>query len=313
MSRSCPTGTAKVTDTPNQFTAKIETPRKRPVNTARQGSRSQSGRALLACQNSLRKHMSISQQDVQHMLQTGRGTIHNARLVSVSHNDAREAVFDVEGVTVTALVSHIDSHSIGEVGMLWHPQPSRLEDAGMVSFRAYPDQSLRRCPHYDSSAPHPCGEFGMLGWSCDAIGMFQAPSHVIPGERGSYVRDRTTPLQLAIPPEFANTCAEVGMSVDRVLRAFMADAAGIMNYLRNPRADGFSSNGSDERDMAKAYIERTWGHNREWAAQNRYEREQAEERHEQQESIFDEVQDILDGCGLELQSLPDIVRNHLPS
>ena len=41
-----------------------------------------------------------------------------------------------------------------------------------------------------------------------------------------------------------------------VLRGFIADLTGIMNFVSSPRADGYSSNGSDERDMARAYYER---------------------------------------------------------
>jgi hypothetical protein len=42
----------------------------------------------------------------------------------------------------------------------------------------------------------------------------------------------------------------------RVLTGFIADLAGIMNWADNPRADGYSSNGSDERRMAMEYYER---------------------------------------------------------
>jgi hypothetical protein len=38
-----------------------------------------------------------------------------------------------------------------------------------------------------------------------------------------------------------------------VLRGFIADLCGIMNWANNPRADGYSSNGSDERQMAEQY------------------------------------------------------------
>ena len=48
-----------------------------------------------------------------------------------------------------------------------------------------------------------------------------------------------------------------------MLRGFIADLAGIMNWASSPRADGYSSNGSDERRMAMEYYERVgypWWH-----------------------------------------------------
>ena len=46
------------------------------------------------------------------------------------------------------------------------------------------------------------------------------------------------------------------MSPEVVLRGFIADLAEIMNWADNPRADGYSSNGSDERRYAMEYYER---------------------------------------------------------
>jgi len=43
---------------------------------------------------------------------------------------------------------------------------------------------------------------------------------------------------------------------ETVLRGFIADLCGIMNWASNPRADGYGSNGSDERDFASAYYDR---------------------------------------------------------
>jgi hypothetical protein len=41
-----------------------------------------------------------------------------------------------------------------------------------------------------------------------------------------------------------------------VLRGFIADLAEIMNWASDPREDGYSSNGSDERMMVREYYER---------------------------------------------------------
>jgi hypothetical protein len=71
-------------------------------------------------------------------------------------------------------------------------------------------------------------------------------------------RAKKEKLTLALPPEFVKFCADHNVSTIEVLHAFIADVTGIMNYCSNPREDGYSSNGSDERDMAAAYFERTW-------------------------------------------------------
>lgn len=63
-------------------------------------------------------------------------------------------------------------------------------------------------------------------------------------------------LTLELPPEFVELCAADGITPELVLRGFIADLAGILNWANAPRADGYSSNGSDERMMARQYYER---------------------------------------------------------
>ena len=64
-------------------------------------------------------------------------------------------------------------------------------------------------------------------------------------------------LTIELPVEFTALCArDAG---DRAA-GFIADLTGIMNFVSSPRADGYSSNGSDERDMARAYYEREATH-----------------------------------------------------
>ena len=63
-------------------------------------------------------------------------------------------------------------------------------------------------------------------------------------------------ITLELPPEFIELCEADGIAPEVVLRGFIADLAEIMNWLDNPRADGYSSNGSDERRMAREYYER---------------------------------------------------------
>ena len=46
------------------------------------------------------------------------------------------------------------------------------------------------------------------------------------------------------------------MPPEVVLRGFIADLCEIISWHSAPRADGYSSNGSDERRMAREYYER---------------------------------------------------------
>jgi hypothetical protein len=81
---------------------------------------------------------------------------------------------------------------------------------------------------------------------------------------------RPVRVTLTLPEEFVILCANHHTSPEIVLRGFIADVSGIINWAANPRADGYSSNGSDERDLAFAYFDRcgygyfeAWGLNSE--------------------------------------------------
>jgi hypothetical protein len=63
-------------------------------------------------------------------------------------------------------------------------------------------------------------------------------------------------IVINLPDEFIAVCEEHGVEPETVLRGFIADLCGIMNRANNPREDGYSSNGSDERMMAREYYER---------------------------------------------------------
>lgn len=67
---------------------------------------------------------------------------------------------------------------------------------------------------------------------------------------------RKNQLTIELPAEFVRLCERDGVTSETVLRGFIADLAGIMNWQANPREDGYSSNGSDERQMAWDYYER---------------------------------------------------------
>ena len=126
-------------------------------------------------------------------------------------------------------------------------------EQGWWRFMDYRDQSLSRMPQLD-------GERGLeLGWKCEARPEgFRAPFHIVPGECGGFVADETQSVTIQVPPEFHELCERFGVDVERVLQGFVADAAGLMNWVACPRADGLSSNGSDERMMAQDYIERAY-------------------------------------------------------
>ncbi len=63
-------------------------------------------------------------------------------------------------------------------------------------------------------------------------------------------------LTLELPAEFIALCEHDGIDPQTVLRGFIADLCEIINWASNPRQDGYCSNGSDERTMARAYYER---------------------------------------------------------
>lgn len=68
--------------------------------------------------------------------------------------------------------------------------------------------------------------------------------------------NRKTRVTLELPPEFVALCKADGVTPETVLRGFIADLAGIINWAANPRADGYGSNGADERRYAMEYYER---------------------------------------------------------
>ena len=70
-------------------------------------------------------------------------------------------------------------------------------------------------------------------------------------------------LTIELPPEFIALCKRDNVAPEVVLRGFIADLCELTSWVINPRADGYSSNGSDERRMAMEYYERVgypWWH-----------------------------------------------------
>lgn len=66
----------------------------------------------------------------------------------------------------------------------------------------------------------------------------------------------TQRIVIDLPDEFIELCEADGIEPNTVLRGFIADLAEIISWQRQPRTDGYNSNGSDERMMARAYYER---------------------------------------------------------
>ncbi|MEV3801939.1 hypothetical protein RI528_00100 [Aeromonas veronii] len=198
--------------------------------------------------------------------------VHNAKLLDVWRgDDGHETLLIEHGREHHELVGGgqwSEEHSrrdVGKVGYIVPALPfSSPLPVGACYFRAYIDQSLRRVPELDSNkafvndgrAPE------VIGWRCDFKPTgFLAPVGLIPGENGMFVPDETQTVTLRVPPEFLRECTRVQMTAHDLLRSFVGDLAGIRNYAMRPRADGYGSGGSDEREYADAWLMRAHGHN----------------------------------------------------
>lgn len=63
-------------------------------------------------------------------------------------------------------------------------------------------------------------------------------------------------ITIELPIEFVELCKADGVDPELVLKGFIADLSEIMNWASDPREDGYSSNGSDERMKAREYYDR---------------------------------------------------------
>lgn len=142
---------------------------------------------------------------------------------------------------------------VGKIGLLVVNDVSG--EAGF--FQPYLEQRLRRAMQYDLA--------DMWAWRLEGKeDIILVKASLIPGTDGQVIFDETTPLVLAIPPEFTALCSEYKMEPEQVLRGFIADACGLQNDFKEPREDSYSSNGSDERTQAYEYLERAYGVLREY-------------------------------------------------
>lgn len=237
--------------------------------------------------------------------------LHNVRVIDIVAGPGLYETLTVEREGATRPVvgggrwnAEYSPRCIGKVGYLVGVTRTGLDadmPAGACYFREYPDQSLRRVPEFDDLNPprDPHGRIvATIGWRCDLQpDGFRAPPGLIPGATGNFVADRTEAVTVRVPPEFARECLAVQRSVEAVLQGFMADAAGIMNYVARPRADGYSSHGSDERMYAENWLDRAYGMDRvDLDVVDAAEEEQAE-RQSQRDEFAEYLDDFLEAGG----------------
>jgi hypothetical protein len=130
---------------------------------------------------------------------------------------------------------------------------------GDFLFWAYSDQRLRRWPEQDMPADESRDFPGAWSWRLNGSEeRITVKPGFIPGEGGRYIEDETDKVELDIPPEFMELCESRGITVEQALRGFIADVCGLQSYVNNPRADGFSSNGSYERMYAEQWFDRAY-------------------------------------------------------
>lgn len=76
-------------------------------------------------------------------------------------------------------------------------------------------------------------------------------------------------VTIQLPEEFIEQCNYDMVCPALVLRGFIADLCGIMSWASDPRGDGYSSNGSDEREFAMRYYERVgYPYEAQWLREN---------------------------------------------
>ncbi|WP_061291191.1 hypothetical protein [Azotobacter vinelandii] len=211
--------------------------------------------------------------------------LHNVRLLDVrpAGNGYTRLIVEHTGITreLTSATRWHDAYGQNRQNQMWpvgrhgylEPLPAWLtaEDdrpegtelpLQAIVFRAYRDRSLRRVPDLDAFAGPGHEGKSLIGWVCDAQpDGFLAPPGIIPGDDGQFVADEAIPITLRVPPEFVRECHQVRMTPQEVLRSFVGDLAGIEAGAA-PRADHYSSNGSDERMLAQAWLDRAHGFNR---------------------------------------------------
>ncbi|MEK8034188.1 hypothetical protein AACH06_25460 [Ideonella sp. DXS29W] len=229
--------------------------------------------------------------------------VHNVKLLDVQPRaDGYETLtIEHQGLTRELVAASqwngsTSRHNIGRHGFLAPVEfvPGADRQADGCYFRAYVDPTLRRVHELDLVE----GKEAYWGWICNAApkGVL-TPAGLIPGENGQFVPDQTTELVLRVPPEFIRLCRGVQRKPEQVLRGFIADAAGLQDYVIHPRADGYSSNGSDERDLAEAWLQRAYGFDRVDIDELEAAEDERADREVQREAFSDLLDDFVDYGG----------------
>lgn len=199
----------------------------------------------------------------------------DARLIEVSAAD--ELVIEYQGGTLrlpgypgiatrsNGAVDQFTAEKIGQIGVARFVAKTE-HSPSFYRFEAYYDQTMRRAYELDVFERPDRPGIGLDGYNGESIGWrndsnpdgFLAPRGIVPGKNGEFIEDTTTNVTIGVPEEFIQLCAEFKLQPENVLRGFIADACGLQSYMDCPRADGYSSNGSDERMKARDYIERAY-------------------------------------------------------
>jgi len=209
---------------------------------------------------------------IDQVMRGNSAVVHNVKLLDVTEGeDGKEQLtieLDGQQYTLGGVMKWSESFSVsntGQYGLLrssWIDRQTVPVLRGAV-FNAYLDQSLRRVPDLDYA---PQGRSTLRNdpvayWVCDRFPSgFYVPAGIIPGQDGQYIPDETVTVSLQVPPEFLEQCHRVQMTPEELLRSFVGDLAGIQNFNSFPRADGYGSNGSDERMYAEHWLLRAHGH-----------------------------------------------------
>lgn len=194
--------------------------------------------------------------------------VHNVTLLEVVRGEGgyEDYVIELDGTkhVVPGGGKHGDfsTRKVGKVGFLrGSTNPGERRKA--CYFQEYVDQSLRRHPVATCRMERSRSVGVVVAhdmWTCDAKpdGCW-VPAGLIPGMHGNFVPDETEAVTIRVPPEFIEQCNLVEMTPEALLKSFVGDLAGVQSYVDNPRADGFGSNGSDERDFAEQWLNRAHG------------------------------------------------------
>ena len=174
--------------------------------------------------------------------------LYDAELIRIEP-DCRLLVFRAAGRVYVLPTANTTWWAVGTIGRL-----SLRKDPAEYSFRAYPDQRLRRLDALDDA------DADAWAWTfTDTSRVVLVKAGVIPGRNGAVVPEETHALHLHVPHEFVRLCSRFKLNPAALLRAFIADLCALQNPASRPREDGYGSSGGDERLLAQAYFERAYG------------------------------------------------------